>query len=730
VYANWDQFVAGGNTAYNIAANLCKAQINNVGLANIYAITLNEEEPAVWGGTVAHAVTGLNAIAALLRTAFPGIKIIGSPSGGNWTDAQLISLDMDGLLWYTYEDASDAAVSTFLDRGKAIVSGKGWTTDKLYTIVCAQTTPTESWAPDSHIGNITDMYNLCIAKGYSNIGFYTADEAGATGNMILSNYTPDSGSEWLSKYRHQQAVFGIIGVQTVVHTLPASRMKATWVWQISGPLIRSIPDQSNLVRVCTAAGINTLNLYCDQTQLVNEAAGYKALITRLHGLNMFVYGVINGTSVSLASYQTLIAAYLGYNVANPTAMFDGFVFDIEPALTGAAKISALTTFIQSVKAYSSAGQTIRGQNRVVAAYLDAPYYLASPVGDVTQVAAAKILYNEFDLILLNNYEDILANEISHAADGPSTCRDLGICFMLGFESGELSTTPNQNTLWEEGKAGWLALMAQVDANYTSWPMYRGTHIDQWAFLNLWYMIESVTKTSQGLLAVHLMRADHYSSDVIGIKLTIGGLVASAVTVLDCTKSILTNSVLVELTANFVLSSLTPGTYTAKVEVFDMCKNSTSYPRASLLLPNTTQAVLQTKSMDQVLTDNLTGTRNPPVLLDTKSVSVEVTMATIVFPPNAAKLAKVPVTVSPSGVACALEAFVGPTETQKLATSGPIAFTSTGAVQNVNCPITMPVTSTVMHAYIDLTSGGILVQRFVDMNMIAILSGSVDVITWS
>lgn len=102
----------------------------------------------------------------------------------------------------------------------------------------------------------------------------------------------------------------------------------------------------------------------------------------------------------------------------------------------------------------------------------------------------------------------------------------------------------------------------------------------------------------------------------------------------------------------------------------------------------------------------------------------------VFAPGAAKVAKVPVTVVPAGVPCELEIFIGPNPTIKTTTSGKIAFTSTGAAQNINCPIAMPTTAGQYHVYVDLTSGGYLLAAYVDLNDIAILSGSVGPIVWT
>lgn len=82
-----------------------------------------------------------------------------------------------------------------------------------------------------------------------------------------------------------------------------------------------------------------------------------------------------------------------------------------------------------------------------------------------------------------------------------------------------------------------------------------------------------------------------------------------------------------------------------------------------------------------------------------------------FSPGEAKTAIAPITVSPSGLSCEAELFLGPDEVTKVATSGRRPFSSTGASQNVRLPITMPSAEGTYHAYIDVYASGLLIAAY-------------------
>ena len=82
-----------------------------------------------------------------------------------------------------------------------------------------------------------------------------------------------------------------------------------------------------------------------------------------------------------------------------------------------------------------------------------------------------------------------------------------------------------------------------------------------------------------------------------------------------------------------------------------------------------------------------------------------------FAPGAQKTAKAPVTVMPSGLSCQTELYLVSGST-KVATSGLISFTSTGAAQNITFPITMPSTTGTYKVYLDVFVSGMLIAGFV------------------
>ena len=77
----------------------------------------------------------------------------------------------------------------------------------------------------------------------------------------------------------------------------------------------------------------------------------------------------------------------------------------------------------------------------------------------------------------------------------------------------------------------------------------------------------------------------------------------------------------------------------------------------------------------------------------------------VFTPGSSKTAVVSIPVSPAGLTCTMELFLGPDPSTKVATSGPVAFTSTGVAQNVTLPLVMPAIESTYHVYIDVIVAG-------------------------
>lgn len=82
-----------------------------------------------------------------------------------------------------------------------------------------------------------------------------------------------------------------------------------------------------------------------------------------------------------------------------------------------------------------------------------------------------------------------------------------------------------------------------------------------------------------------------------------------------------------------------------------------------------------------------------------------------FNPGEAKIAIAPITVSPAGLSCEAELFLGPDEATKVATSGRIPFVSSGIEQSVQLPVTMPVDVGAYHVYIDILAEGLLIGAY-------------------
>ncbi len=102
----------------------------------------------------------------------------------------------------------------------------------------------------------------------------------------------------------------------------------------------------------------------------------------------------------------------------------------------------------------------------------------------------------------------------------------------------------------------------------------------------------------------------------------------------------------------------------------------------------------------------------------------------IFGPGSPKTAKVPVTVIPAGLPCQAEIFLGPNDSTKVVTSGPVNFTSTGAAQQVSLPVTMPTVAGSYHVYINITSGGYLIAAYVATDDVVIPSAVVGPPVWS
>lgn len=110
--------------------------------------------------------------------------------------------------------------------------------------------------------------------------------------------------------------------------------------------------------------------------------------------------------------------------------------------------------------------------------------------------------------------------------------------------------------------------------------------------------------------------------------------------------------------------------------------------------------------------------------------IEVAMLDPVLGPGVAAAAVAPITVSPSGLSCGAELFLGPDEATKAATSGLVAFTSTGEPQSVRFPVTMPSPGGfAYHVFLDVYANGYLIVAYIATEDVIIPYGEVGPVLW-
>ncbi len=102
----------------------------------------------------------------------------------------------------------------------------------------------------------------------------------------------------------------------------------------------------------------------------------------------------------------------------------------------------------------------------------------------------------------------------------------------------------------------------------------------------------------------------------------------------------------------------------------------------------------------------------------------------VMAPGDSRTAVAPITVSPAGLACSAELYLGPDEATKVVTSGLVPFTSTGIAQSVRFPVTMPTLGGfAYHVFLDVYANGILIVAYIATEDVVIPAGEVGPITW-
>ena len=92
-----------------------------------------------------------------------------------------------------------------------------------------------------------------------------------------------------------------------------------------------------------------------------------------------------------------------------------------------------------------------------------------------------------------------------------------------------------------------------------------------------------------------------------------------------------------------------------------------------------------------------------------------------FTPSAQKTAVAPISMSPAGLSCEAELFLGPNDVTKVASSGLKPFLSTGSPQQVTFLVTMPATPGTYHVYVDVRAGGQLILAYIGSENVVIAS---------
>lgn len=91
-----------------------------------------------------------------------------------------------------------------------------------------------------------------------------------------------------------------------------------------------------------------------------------------------------------------------------------------------------------------------------------------------------------------------------------------------------------------------------------------------------------------------------------------------------------------------------------------------------------------------------------------------------FEPGVLKTAVATITVQPTGLSSEAELFLGPNEFTPVATSGKVAFISTGSQQQVRLPVIMPSAPGIYHVYLDLSTGGMIIASYIAVQDVEVI----------
>lgn len=86
-------------------------------------------------------------------------------------------------------------------------------------------------------------------------------------------------------------------------------------------------------------------------------------------------------------------------------------------------------------------------------------------------------------------------------------------------------------------------------------------------------------------------------------------------------------------------------------------------------------------------------------------------------------------VTPAGISCTAELWLSKDGISKDATSGPRAFTSTGAVQSISFPVTMPAGGYNYRVFLDILADGIVLALYEAIDQVTVPGVGTPIITW-
>ena len=182
----------GNKVLYNEAFGYIVNQIDYNGIGNLYAVTINEEEPffGYWTSegsgviiNVEHFIAVHNQMYDDLKTRFPGIKVFAFVHISAFTDVQLATLKKDGLVDDVYESNIAVWMEPWFER---MMQFGG---EETYCIVHASSNYA-TWADKITPSIVRQTAELAQSMGVPHLGWFAYDFSTSPVKSILFNNWP------------------------------------------------------------------------------------------------------------------------------------------------------------------------------------------------------------------------------------------------------------------------------------------------------------------------------------------------------------------------------------------------------------------------------------------------------------------------------------------------------------------------------------------------------------